>query len=388
MGTRKFQASRLFTGRELTKQQVLITDENGIVLDLVPASEAGQGIEPLEGILSPGFINCHCHLELSHMRGLIPEHTGLTEFLFRVVSQRQFDKEEIAAAIVQAEEEMIRNGIVAVGDICNTVDTIAQKAAGRLYYHNFIEAIGFNPAIAAQRFAHSKMLYEQFRTMLADTGLPGGCSIVPHAPYSVADELWQLIIDYSENKILSIHNQETAAENEWFRSKTGDMDNFYKRMNIDTGFFQPTGKTSLASYSHRFGNDQSVIFVHNVHTSADDIAIANDTGHRNNFFCFCPNANRYISNQLPDIPMLMDQHILPVIGTDSLASNHQLSILAELKTIQQHYPSIGPDLLLQWATVNGAKALQVEKQYGSFEKGKQPGILLLSDDLTAVKRIL
>jgi len=76
------------------------------------------------------------------------------------------------------------------------------------------------------------------------------------------------------------------------------------------------------------------------------------------------------------------------IGTDSLASNHQLSVLAELKTIHQQFPTIPVLELLQWGTINGARALQLETTLGSFEAGKQPGVVVIDNDLTTVKRLL
>jgi cytosine/adenosine deaminase-related metal-dependent hydrolase len=69
---RKFQATHLFTGTELLgSDQVLITDDEGKIEAILPEKEAGLDIQQLSGILSPGLINCHCHLELSHMKGLI-----------------------------------------------------------------------------------------------------------------------------------------------------------------------------------------------------------------------------------------------------------------------------------------------------------------------------
>jgi cytosine/adenosine deaminase-related metal-dependent hydrolase len=156
MSYRKFRADQLFTGYQLLgNDAVLITDEQGVVESILPYGEAGNEVEELTGILSPGFINCHCHLELSHMKGLIPEMTGMTDFVLAVVQQRHHPDETILAAIEAAENEMLQNGIVAVGDICNNTLTLAQKRKGRLYYHNFIEASGFVPAIAEQRFARS-----------------------------------------------------------------------------------------------------------------------------------------------------------------------------------------------------------------------------------------
>src|SRR3954454_16729112 len=136
----KFNADYLFTGTEmLDSNSVLVTNEEGIIEDVVKIEDAGEDIQYIKGIISPGLVNCHCHLELSHMRGLIPEKTGLVDFVFKVVTERFHSEEEITNAIAAAEYEMLRNGIVAVGDICNNTHTLAQKQKGRMRYYNFIE---------------------------------------------------------------------------------------------------------------------------------------------------------------------------------------------------------------------------------------------------------
>jgi aminodeoxyfutalosine deaminase len=385
MSFKKFRADQLFDGHQMRDDQhVLVTTEQGVVEAIIPADEAGEDVHRLTGILSPGFINCHCHLELSHMKGMINERTGLAEFVFNVVTQRHLPEEQVLDAIEKAEDDMLANGIVAVGDICNNTLTIPQKTRKRIHYHNFIEASGFNPSIAAVRFDRSLGFYKEFVRSSDD---PDANSIVPHAPYSVADELWQKIIHYPGNHLMTIHNQETIAENEWFINKEGEFVDFYKKMNIDVTFFQAPGTTSLQSYLLKFLKNQPVILVHNVHTSEPDIVFAKQSGKRVTW-CLCPNANLYIGGQLPAIDLFMKHGGNLVLGTDSLASNHQLSILAEMKTITSHYPGIAPDHLFRWATLNGAAALQMDKLLGSFERGKRPGILLCATDLSSVRRLL
>jgi imidazolonepropionase-like amidohydrolase len=80
---------------------------------------------------------------------------------------------------------------------------------------------------------------------------------------------------------------------------------------------------------------------------------------------------------MPPIELLRANNAEIVIGTDSYASNWSLNILDELKTIQKQFPSIPLSEMLGWATMNGARALQMEKSLGSFEKGKKPGIVLI-----------
>ena len=385
MGYRKFKGDRLFNGYCFAEDdKALITDEEGVILDIVPVTEAGDDVQQFSGVLSPGFINCHCHLELSHMKGLIPEGTGLIKFVLAVVQQRHFSEEEILLAIEKAETEMLDNGIVAVGDICNNTLTVAQKTKGRVYYHNFIEASGFNPQLAEQRFQRS---VDFFREYAKNYSIPiESNSIVPHAPYSVADELWELIINFPGNHLMTIHNQETAGENEWFINKQGEFTELYEKMNIDASFFRPSGRSSLQTCLPKFINNQSIVLVHNVHTAEEDIVFAKSTG-RQLHWCLCPNANQYISSNMPDIDLLMRYDSEIVLGTDSLASNHQLNILEEMKTIQQHFPAIETATLLKWATSNGAKALQMDSLLGSFEKGKKPGIVLLGQDLNLLQRL-
>lgn len=377
MTYRKFKADYLFTEGKLAEDMVLITTDEGTMQEVVPAGEAGEGVEEFRGILSPGFVNCHCHLELSHMKGVIPEGTGLVDFLTAVIKQRGAANEEDMA---RAEREMLDNGIVAVGDICNTADSLPLKTEGRLFYHNFIETIGFSEAGAQVRFGQS---LEVFKAFAEAYSLPiEANSIVPHAPYSVAPALFRLVADFPGNHILTIHNQETEAENEWLRSGTGDFLRLYEQLGLDVSFFGGTGRRSLASYASHFYRNQTLILVHNVATAEEDWPV--DTAARL-FFCLCPNANLYISGQLPDVGFLMSKDV--VLGTDSLASNHQLSILEEMKTLKKAFPELSMETLLSWATINGARALQLDGMLGSFEKGKQPGVILI-DGLETVRRLI
>ena len=160
----------------------------------------------------PGFINAHCHLELSHLHRLIPEKTGLVDFVFKVVTERHHLEEKILDAIAKAEAKMIENGIVAVGDICNNLLTYTQKRKDNLSYYNFIEASGWLPSVSAERFSRALDLYNQFSL------LPGNnkSAIIPHAPYSVSEDLLNLMMPYFTDNTVSIHNQETSHEDEFF----------------------------------------------------------------------------------------------------------------------------------------------------------------------------
>jgi aminodeoxyfutalosine deaminase len=370
MTYRKFTADYLYTGEGLAGSgSVLITTTDGTVQAVVPAGDAGEDVAYFPGLLSPGFVNCHCHLELSHMRGVVPERTGLVDFLPMVIRRRGEGSK--AEAIAAAEQEMLDNGIVAVGDICNTTDTLDQKRCGRLRYYNFIETMGFIERGAAARFAGSEAVFNAFEDVF-----PGSNAIVPHAPYSVSPALFAKIAEHAAGRVLTMHNQETEEENDFLRSGTGDFRRLFQQLGIDAGFFNGTGRRSLGSALRFFSPRQPMILVHNVVTAREDL---DDVNGRPLYFCLCPNANLYISGRLPDPGLLMRYGCRLVMGTDSLASNHSLSILEELKTLQRAFPALSMPVLLQWATSNGAQALGMEGCLGFFRPDTRPGVVLISD---------
>ena len=385
MAFQKFRGDQLFDGyRMLDDQHVLITTERGEIVDIIHPDEAGDDVQVFAGILCPGFINCHCHLELSHMKGSIPEGTGLIKFVTRVIKDRHHAEDEILQAVERAESEMLSGGIVAVGDICNNTLTLPQKSKERIIYHNFVEVSGVAPGIADERFARAVEIFKAYKKQ---SSYAFSNSIVPHAPYSVSEELWKKIIHFPGNKLLTIHNQETKSENELFIGKQGEFLQFYQELNIDPSHFHSSGKTSLQTYLQKFLSDQQLILVHNIFTSPEDIAYCNSVDREGKiFWCLCPNANLYINGELPN-PKLFDGESV-VLGTDSLASNRQLSVLAEMRMLRDRFPFIGIETLLSWATINGAKALQVDNLLGSFEKGKNPGLVICEATLSACSRLL
>ena len=356
----------------LENQEVLITDFNGIVVDIVDKKDGGDDIETLNGIIAPGFVNCHCHLELSHLRGIIPEKTGLVSFILSILSQRNAEEKDILEAIEIAEKEMLNNGIVAVGDISNNALTLSQKLKNNLYYHNFIEVSGFSPAIANLRFDIAKEIYQKFKN-----DFPNQTSLVPHAPYSVSKELFHLINTIEETRLSSIHNQETQEENEFFITGKGDFNRLYETIGSDLkSFYKPSGKSSLQTVLPNIKNTEKLLLVHNTCTIQEDIDFHNESAESvKAIFCLCINANLYIENRVPPIDLLLKNNCEIVLGTDSLASNHTLSILSEIVSIQKFFPKIPLETLLKWSTLNGAKALGIENIFGSFEKGKKPGII-------------
>jgi aminodeoxyfutalosine deaminase len=376
MSYRKLKADYLFDGyKVLSEDRVLVCRQDGTIEEMISASAAGDGIEKFSGIITPGFINCHCHLELSHLKGLIPQKQGLVNFVFSVVSQRNQPEEIRQEAIFSAEQYMLKSGIVAVGDICNTADSVAAKSARQLDYYNFIELLGWAPELAATRYEHGEKLAESFiKRGLDEIHL----SLVPHAPYSVSEELWGLMVSGFKHKTVTIHNQESAAENEFFLTGTGDLTRMYSLMKMDVSHFNPPGTNSLPQVVPRLKGASEILLVHNTYMEERDLLTALTYSGRT-FLCLCPNANLYIEDRLPNLPLFRKHNARMVLGTDSLASNHQLDILEEMKTIKRHFPFIPTVEMLVWATSNGAKALSFHETLGDFDQGKKPGIVLLEN---------
>lgn len=364
-------ADHIFDGYSfLPEHSVIQISDDGIIQQIMQEAPADQ-VKKYKGLLMPGMVNVHCHLELSFMKNQIDEKKGLVDFLLNVLAIRgKFSMEEKLKAIQEAEDEMIRNGIVAVGDISNTADTVLQKSMGNLNYQTFVECLGLSDDKASVVYNHAKEIHLQFLNVC-------NSSLVLHAPYTISNNLIKLVDNDSVGKVTTIHNQETAAENELFLTGTGDFLKLFDAVGFDKSEFVIEHKNSIRTYFPKFLNQKKIILVHNTFSSEADIQWAHALN-KELYWCLCPNANLYIENTLPDIDMMMKNKCRIVLGTDSLASNHQLSIWEEITTIKNLKPQIPFEEMLKWATSNGAKALGMH-EIGSFETGKQPGIINIPD---------
>jgi cytosine/adenosine deaminase-related metal-dependent hydrolase len=373
---------------------MVITEDDGSII------EVGEGlnllpeyrnisVEVKKGLMVPGFVNTHCHLELSGMKGLITQHTRMTGFIAEFVRKRSLgtdtDRDE---DIGKAEEEMIRGGIVAVGDISNGKSSFPFKSKRKLYYHTFIEAFDLHPLKAGESFKQSLELREKL--LVTCPGSENQVSIVAHAPYTVSPELHHLVTEFGrkEDSILSIHSQESTAEDQLFKEGTGPLMEMYTRMNLDYSWFHKTGKSSLHSTLPFYEGLDKLLLVHNTYTSEEDLIWASALKSPKLYWATCPRANLFIEGCLPNYPLFLKHKLRMTIGTDSLASNTGLSILEEIKSISRAMPDISLEILIQWATLNGATYLGIEDQFGSLQKGKKPGLVWIegSSGLTLTER--
>jgi aminodeoxyfutalosine deaminase len=388
---RFLSAPQIFTCSQkgILHHAIIIVDDSYTIIEIIESENGHEipkdKIEHFKGDLTPGFINAHCHLELSYLKDKIDTKIGLDAFIKQVEINKSADIELIENAAYIADAHMYENCIVAVGDICNTAHTISIKKESKIYYHNFIETYSFDPNKAKLAFDKAHLIQQEFSAQQLVA------SISPHAPYSVSYPLMDLINEdllHSKDKaILTIHNQESEAENDFFKYKTGPLIERLKHFGISTDHFQATRKNSLPSIMPHFDSKHQFILVHNTVSQASDIQWMKDYA-KNVYWCFCPKANLYIENKLPKFELFDQAHCPFVIGTDSLASNNTLNILEEIKTIQSHSENFELKILLEAACINGAKALNIEGKFGSIEVGKQPGINEISENLSSVKKIV
>ncbi|MEI6019666.1 MAG: amidohydrolase family protein [Bacteroidota bacterium] len=365
---RFIQADKIFDGRKfLDSGATLVLDAQNRLQEIIynlPSQH--PTIEFYSGLLCPGFVNAHCHLELSHFFDAIPQHSGLPAFAKKVVQLRPGFSKELALEQMQIwDHAMCQNGIVAVGDICNDAASFGIKQHSKIYYHSFIEVIGLNPSHAEKIFNSGLQLYHQ----LINLGLHG--SLAPHAPYSVSKQLVQLIADFnaSLNGPTSIHNQESEEEEKFMLGEKSGFDDLYQFLNIDLSWRVSPKMNGIKLFDEALKKGKWLL-VHNTFTNAKDLATTN---HPDVFYCFCPNANLYIENQLPLFNLFKSSGSEFCLGTDSLASNHHLDMIAEMNVLKT-FSDFSDEQILKAATANGAKALGVSKEFGTLMPQKNTGL--------------
>lgn len=348
------------------KNGIVIIDNTNKIVDIIETKgklKETSGIEFYNGVIVPGFINTHCHIELSYLKEVIPKHTGHPEFIKQIVTNiKKLDFDGNAA--INATKEMLQEGIVAVGDISNNEESAEIKNNSELYFHTFIElADFFNPNYGKSKIKEAKIFQKSFKNS----------SIVPHAPYTCSPDFIQKTAELSEN-VFSIHNQETQSEDEMYISESGEILEMMRERNLIFDF-NPTKKSALKSYFDKIARKNlNILLIHNIFSTNEDIKYAENLS-KNIYWTLCPNSNKYIQNKLPDINKFIKNNCKITLGTDSLATNDRLSIIEEMK----NFSDVDFANVLEWATLNGAKALKVDNKYGSIEIGKQPGLNLITN---------
>ncbi len=369
---RRISANYIFPAdRAPIRNGIIETEDDGTirrVYDFGGEMKELAHTEFLNGVLVPGFINMHTHLEFSWHTRKSEAGKGMHEFINQIISSKKPTnyQEEIQAA----DDFMYRNGTIAACDIINTDVTINIKKKSPILYHNFIEAIGFLSSEAEINIKQAKNLLSTFK----NKGL--SASLAPHAPYSISTELWKkLEAELQANEFTSMHNMESFEETEMFTKGSGKLIEYFQKLGVIESDWQPTGLSPIQSVL-KYLKETHLLLVHNTFVTKKDIEFIKKQRKQPTAWVLCPTSNQYITGQLPDIEILEKSRIPITIGTDSTASGQSLSLLDELKVLQKGTKYTFATLL-EWTTKNAAQFMRW-KHLGTIAPGKKPGLNLIS----------
>ena len=313
-------------------------------------------VEFYSGILCHGFVNAHCHSELSYLRGAIAQGNGYAAFAAAMAQVRnKFSAEERAEALQLADSEMWEGGVDIVADIVNDSSFFEVKKSSKIDYHSFAEVFGLKSSNlkACQSLASNPQT-----------------TLTPHSVYSVQDNDFKAVCQEDSDTPLTIHFKESMAEEQLFGG-CGSLAEWYSNVGFECDFLHYGSPARRIVES--IPATRSVMLVHNCFVTQQDIDLIMSHFTVPVYWVLCPRSNRYISGEIPTVVELLQRNNCNIcIGTDSLASNSSLSILEELKC----FTDVPLDKLLTWATFNGADAL----------KCKPRGLVVISGiDMTEMK---
>ena len=339
----------------------------------------------LKGAVVPGFVNSHCHVELSSMWKLFRKGTGMAGFIDQINALRDTkSREEKVDDIRRWMDIMWRRGVSAMADISNCDDSFAVKKASPMYTRTFLEVFGTEPEDCPAVMDGVMKLKEE-----AD-GLGLDASPTPHACYTMSPELVTAVsAEGLKTGYLSFHSEETSEEEEMIRFGRGPMWDNRKAAGMSVP--PVTGGSSLQYFLDRLEKahpapfDEHILLVHEVCMDQEGIdAVKKVMNHP--FVALCPCSNLFIHNELPPVPLMRANNLKLTVGTDSLSSNDDLDMVRELCCLQSNFDGLGLDELLTWACLNGAEFLGKEDVFGSIAAGKKPGLVHI-DNLDACGRL-
>ena len=372
---RRYTAEYVYT---LTSSEPI---RNGFVEVAADGTIAAVGRQegPVEsGILAPGFVNAHCHAELSYMKGLFKKGTGMAGFIDQINALRDtVSPEEKEAALEQAFDSLWAQGVVAMADISNCADSFPLKARHSLYTRTFLEVFGDRPEACPSVMSGVKKLQQESLQYGLDA------APTPHSCYTMSPELVTASsAEGLKSGFLSFHSEESAEEEEMMMSGSGPMwDNRLRNGILPP---PPTGTSSLEYFLDRLDAaglgtpvPGHVLLVHECCLTAQGAALAK-ARLQHPYIAVCPLSNLFIHSTLPPIGVMRASGIPICVGTDSLSSNDTLCMVDELYCLQQAFPELSLGELLEWACLNGARFLGKADTLGTLEPGKRPGLVRIT----------
>ena len=359
-------------------------EEDGTVVRTGVCEDPAKESVFLDGALVPGFVNAHCHVELSYMKGLFRKGTGMAGFIDQINELRDTKSlEQKVSDLTQAMDSLWEQGVVAMADISNCDDSFAVKARHPMYTRTFLEVFGTEPEDCGAVMEGVRKL-----KAVAD-GFGIDAAPTPHACYTMSPELVTAVsAEGLKSGFLSFHSEETEEEEEMLKYGSGKM--WENRIKAGMSVPPVTGKSSLLYFidrllqGHPAPFDEHILLVHECCMDQEGIdAVKAVMNHP--FVAVCPLSNLFIHNALPPIDLMRRNGLKVCVGTDSLSSNDDLRIVDELFCLQRNFPEVPLGELFTWASRNGAEFLS-KPEFGTLEAGKKPGLVLV-DHLDAEGRL-
>lgn len=386
-------AAWVITGKPdepVLRDGAVVLDEAARVVAVGPASQlkvshADASWSEHRAILLPGLVNAHVHLELSALRGETRSGGGFGPWVSSMMEKRgRIQPEQDLESIDAAVSELLRVGTVAIGEVTNTLASVDALSSAPLLGRLFHEVFGMRRETAQVMMGMARDTRERVGT------LPSNLSYVlaPHTLYSLHPAAAQEIVASCGDERTSLHLSEHAAERAFLRDGTGPFADFLRARKVDAADWTPPGISPI-SYAQQLGLlKPSVIAVHLTDTTFDELQVVATSGAQ---VVLCPRSNLFIELKLPPLFDVLKAGLSPGLGTDSLASNTSLDVLAEAAALHDRFPQVDAKLFLSMATWFGACALGLSHRVGALSEGLSPGLLAVDIeriDLDPCKHLL
>ncbi len=378
---RAVHADAIVTGDSgVLHDAAVVVGPDGTIADVGPAAavlprHAGVVVERARGALLPGLVNAHTHLELSALIGHVPGGAGFVPWVEHLIGARlEVHPESDEAAIERAVADLDAFGTVAVGEVTNSLAAVRALARRGLVGCVFHEVFGVDPASLARRLAELPRLVEDHVGEWPSAELTYAPS--PHTLYTTrASAVRDLLRRARERGVrASVHVAEHAAERRYLEHGDGPVAEWYEsRLRIPRAALEWPGKSPIAVAGEVGALDPQVICVHLTDARPDELEVVARSGAP---VVFCPRSNLFIETRLPPLLAARTAGIPLALGTDSLASNASLDVLAEARALADRFPTVPAAELLRMTTWGGACALG-RTDLGRIAAGARPGLVLV-----------
>lgn len=354
----------------LRRGEVVI--EGGRVLEVRPASRPRAAVRDLgDGVLLPGLVNAHCHLELSHLAGRLRSTGDYVAWVSELVAARTAadGAPPVREAAAEAIASLVACGTAAVGDVSNALPHLDLLGASPLRSVVFFELLGWDPAAASRVMAAAEARLHEVGGRRPFDNVE--VRLAAHAPHSVSERLLRAFLEAGEPA--SIHLAESPHESRFLAQGDPAWSAFLSARGLGHVAFTPPGMSPVR-YLDRVGvlgrKGGALLAAHCVQASAEDCRLLAERGVK---VALCPRSNARLGVGIAPVPTLLAAGVRLCLGSDSLASAPSLDVLEDARALQHAFPDIAPRVFVEMATAGGAGALDL-RDLGTLAPGKRAAL--------------